>query len=261
MRTGRRGAGGIGPPCERRPGARGGHGVAEHQGAVGRRPPQDGGRPSPRRPRLRRTLPDSHPELTPADRRLWSGDHPRGRGPRVGVRAESDGPPRGAGPWPSSGSETSPDAVSGVEQTDTAGAHLSRREAGVIPVRLMPTDDCRGAEGETAADHSGSGPSPHIGAMNCALCDQHFPVHDVPCAGTQLLLPIHARPRTSYRRVLWTGRRPCSECATSPASPHHMPCEREYCPACGDGQRLISCHAHFLWTALPSPTGRGVPSG
>jgi hypothetical protein len=35
-----------------------------------------------------------------------------------------------------------------------------------------------------------------------------------------------------------------------------MPCEREYCPACGDGQRLTSCLDHFLWLALPSPRDR-----
>ena len=147
-----------------------------------------------------------------------------------------------------------------VEQTCTAGAHLPRRSAAVVPVRLMATDDCRGAEGETASDHSGSGPSPHVGTMNCALCARHFPVHGVPCAGTRLRLPIHLIPRTTYGRVLWTGRRPCPECATSPGSPHHMPCDREYCPACVDGQRLTSCLDHFLWTALPSPAGRGTAS-
>jgi hypothetical protein len=125
---------------------------------------------------------------------------------------------------------------------------------------VMATDDCRGAEGETASDHSGSGPSPHVGTMNCALCARHFPVHGVPCAGTRLRLPIHLIPRTTYGRVLWTGRRPCPECATPPGSPHHMPCDREYCPACVDGQRLTSCLDHFLWTALPSPAGRGTAS-
>jgi hypothetical protein len=53
-----------------------------------------------------------------------------------------------------------------------------------------------------------------------------------------------------------TGRRPCPERATPPGSAHHLPCEREYCPACGDGQRITSCLRHFLWTALPSPRDR-----
>ncbi len=89
--------------------------------------------------------------------------------------------------------------------------------------------------------------------MSCALCDRRFPVHGVPCTDTRLMLPIHVRPQVSYGRVPWTGRRPCPECATAPGSPHHMPCEREYCPACEDGRRLTSCLEHFLWTALPSP--------
>jgi hypothetical protein len=129
---------------------------------------------------------------------------------------------------------------------DTCSAHADRR---------LPR--CRI---ETAADHSGSGPSPHVGTMNCALCARQFPVHGVPCAGTRIRLPIHLIPRATYGRVLWTGRRPCPECATSPGSPHHMPCDREYCPACVDGQRLTSCLDHFLWTALPSPAGRGTAS-
>jgi hypothetical protein len=91
---------------------------------------------------------------------------------------------------------------------------------------------------------------------SCPLCDQDFPTHGVRCTEDRLLLPIHARPQINHGRVLWTGRRPCPECATPTGRPHHMPCEREYCPACGDGQRLTSCLDHFLWTALPSPASR-----
>jgi hypothetical protein len=92
--------------------------------------------------------------------------------------------------------------------------------------------------------------------INCPLCDQDFPTHGVPCTEDRLLLPIHVRPQISHRRIPWTGRRPCPECETPPSRPHHMPCEREYCPACSDVQRLTSCLDHFLWTALPSPRDR-----
>jgi len=92
--------------------------------------------------------------------------------------------------------------------------------------------------------------------VNCPLCNRYFPTHGVPCTQDRLLLPIHTRPKISRGRVLWTGRRPCPECATSSGQPHHMPCGREYCPACGDGRKLISCLDHFLWAALPSPPDR-----
>ena len=105
----------------------------------------------------------------------------------------------------------------------------------------------------------------HVPAVNCPLCDQRFPTHGVACTQSRLLLPIHTQPRINHWRVLWTGHHPCPECATAPGRPHHMPCEREYCPACGDGQKLISCLDHFLWAALPSrsarrPPGRGTLS-
>jgi hypothetical protein len=93
----------------------------------------------------------------------------------------------------------------------------------------------------------------YIATVNCPLCDQHFPIHGVPCTEAGLMLPIHEKTRVRHQRMLWTGRRPCPECATSPGWPHHMPCDREHCPACCDGQKLISCLGHFLWKALPSP--------
>jgi hypothetical protein len=88
--------------------------------------------------------------------------------------------------------------------------------------------------------------------MNCPLCD-----HDIawraPCTVEAILLPIHARPRTRYRRLTWTGRRPCPGCGTSSGHSHHLCCERERCPACAGDQPLTTCHEHFLWAALPRP--------
>ena len=106
-----------------------------------------------------------------------------------------------------------------------------------------------------AAEPSLNG-SGHLCTLTCPLCDRAFPLRGVACTEEWLQLPIHTRPQVSQRRVPWTGRRPCPECATPPGSPHHLPCDREYCPACSDGQRITSCLRHFLWTALPSPRDR-----
>ncbi len=67
------------------------------------------------------------------------------------------------------------------------------------------------------------------------------------------MLPIQEQPGTGYWRVPWTGRRQCPDCGTGPGCTHHLYCERERCPGCCNGQQLISCLRHFLWTALPSP--------
>jgi hypothetical protein len=76
--------------------------------------------------------------------------------------------------------------------------------------------------------------------MNCTLCNQHFPIRGLPCTEAMLLLP-NQKTQVAYGRILWTGRRPYPQCATSSGQPHHMPCDREYCPACCDGQTLTSC--------------------
>jgi hypothetical protein len=86
--------------------------------------------------------------------------------------------------------------------------------------------------------------------MNCPLCD-HDTTWSAPCGAESIRLPIHTAPRTQYRRIPWTGRRRCSDCGTSPGRAHHLCCEREHCPACGDGRALITCHDHFLWAAMP----------
>ncbi len=112
----------------------------------------------------------------------------------------------------------------------------------------------RAPAAQTAAPSpNGAGHPAHLPTLTCPLCDQDFPLRGTACTEEWLALPLHARPQVSHRRLPWTGRRPCPECAASPGWPHHLPCEREYCPACGDGQRLISCLRHFLWTALPRP--------
>jgi hypothetical protein len=93
--------------------------------------------------------------------------------------------------------------------------------------------------------------------MNCPLCDLDMG-WAAPCGVESILLPIHRRERTRYQRLVWTGRRHCPACGTSPGRTHHLCCERERCPACPDAQQqLTSCLEHFLWMALPSPRGPG----
>jgi hypothetical protein len=81
--------------------------------------------------------------------------------------------------------------------------------------------------------------------MKCPLCDQDMAWY-TPCSVETIDLPIHTRQRAEYRRVIWTGRRLCPDCGTSPGCPHHLCCDRERCPVCGDDQRLTSCLEHFL---------------
>jgi hypothetical protein len=90
--------------------------------------------------------------------------------------------------------------------------------------------------------------------MTCPLCDREM-AWSSPCTVDSIVLPIHRRPRTQYWRIPWTGRRLCPDCGTGPGHPHHLTCERERCPACAGDQPLTTCHEHFLWMALPPPTG------
>jgi hypothetical protein len=78
-------------------------------------------------------------------------------------------------------------------------------------------------------------------------------VWNLPCSIETIELPIHTRVRTEYRRVIWTGRRLCPDCGTSPGRAHHLCCERERCPACHADQQLTSCLDHFLGAAFPLP--------
>jgi hypothetical protein len=95
-----------------------------------------------------------------------------------------------------------------------------------------------------AGGHSGPSLFAKWADMSCPLCDRYFPIHGVPCTEAVLSLPLHQREKVSYGRLIWTGWRPCPECGTSSGCPHHMPCVREYCPACCDGRKLTTCLQH-----------------